>query len=217
MPRVSTRRLLSVIYLPPLGVLAALVAVGLAYRLDASELTRDVASIAGVDPLVGFLSSLGIVVWSGTVGVCFFAAGLLRARSAGSTEIEHRRFLASAGALSAYLLIDDLFLVHDHLATTHLGIPETMVYALIGIAVASHVLRFRRVIERNAPVLFLFSCAFLTGSVAVDVVLERWLWRLDHWSYIVEDGAKWLGITGWFGYHATVAARLVSAATRAAD
>jgi hypothetical protein len=46
---------------------------GLLIGIDISVLTRDLAAIAGVNPLSGFLSSLGILLWWTSASVWLFA------------------------------------------------------------------------------------------------------------------------------------------------
>jgi hypothetical protein len=84
-------------------------------------MTRDIAAIAKIHPLSGFLSNLGILLWCAAASICSFAAMTLR-------KIKPRDifwFLLSSAVLSAYLMFDDLFQFHEELAPTYLGLNET--------------------------------------------------------------------------------------------
>jgi hypothetical protein len=157
------------------------------------DMTRDLAAIAGIHPLSGFLSSLGILLWWTSATVWLFTAFLRRIRH-GSAGVG---FLVYSGLLSAYLGLDDLFLFHEYLAPTYLKVPEKVVYGLLAAATAFYLWRYRRAIQTSDGVLLLLALAFLSSSVLVDAVLEPWLWSLKDWTYFLEDGLKWLGICFW--------------------
>src|SRR5690606_34084030 len=217
--RTRRSRVLALVFLPPCAVLAALLVFGLVHEVDPSAMTRDIASVANVHPLSGVLSNLGVLLWSMTAGICLFAASLVHRSPRTASGVRspvgatgETRFLVSAGLLSTYLMLDDFFLAHEVLLPEHLGIPESWVCAGILLWATVHVLVFRRIGLRHSPWLLACSVAFLGLSIAVDLVLEPWLWRLRKWIYFVEDGAKWLGIATWFAYHARLAFRCVRSA-----
>lgn len=159
-------------------------------------MTRDVAAIAGIHPLSGILSSVGILFWWTSATIWFFAAFLRRVFQ-GTSGVG---FLIYSGLLSAYLGLDDLFQFHEYLAPTYLEVSEGAVYGLLVFATAFYLWRYRRSFQRPDGVLLLIALAFLSGSVVVDVALEPWLWRLKDWTLFIEDGLKWLGICFWTAF-----------------
>jgi hypothetical protein len=168
-------------------------------------LTRDATAVGEVHPLTGFLSSLGILLWGASATLCLFTAFALRAGI--TTEVF--RFLLASGLLAAFLLFDDLFLVHEALAPRYLGMDERLVYAAIVFAAASYALRFRRVIARLGSVTFPIAVVLLASSLFMDVALGEPLdGVLGQWLYFVEDGAKWLGIVSWCAFCADACLRL---------
>lgn len=177
----------------PLAIVAA---VSVHFGVKIPDMTRDVAAIANIHPLSGFLSSFGILLWWASASIWFFAAGIHRVRQ--SSELYG--FAISAALLSTYLAIDDLFQFHELLAPTYLGVPEGAVYGVLGLAMASYLLVYRRLLLRPDGLLLLLALGFLAGSVVIDGVLERWMWRIGHWTYFVEDGMKWLGVVSWCSY-----------------
>jgi len=154
--------------------LAAAAGASLVLRIDVSVLTRDPTSIAGIHPLSGVLSSLGILLWWTSASIWLFSAGVLREASASL----HADFALWSGALSAVIGFDDLFLFHDGIAPYRLGVPEQAVYVALGLVVALYVVMYRSIIMRGANPLLLVALALLSSSVAVDVVLET---RLARW------------------------------------
>ena len=196
MNTISARRLFITI-LPAVSILAAITAVCLIYRVDMSRITRDVTSIAKIHPLSGVLSNLGILLWCATASICLFAA--LTLRDVKSKEIFW--FLLSSALLSMYLLFDDFFLFHDALALMYLGLNEKVVIAVLGVAVSTYLIAFRRVILRTDYDFLLLALGLLASSVIIDMFQdEQWMLQLGQWSFFFEDGAKWLGIASWCSY-----------------
>jgi hypothetical protein len=177
----------------PAAALLALVAAG-GLVVPVGTLTRDVAAIARVPLFTGVLSSLGILLWCATAAVCLFAA-----RAADPGRIVARRFLASAGAITLYLLLDDQFQIHEVVAPRLFGIGETVVFAVLGAAVAVHLLRFLRLIALTQWRWLALALVLLAVSVVADLVTGRWL--ASEWAFFIEDGFKWLGIVCWCRYH----------------
>lgn len=167
--------------------------------IGVQDMTRDVAAIAHIHPLLGALSSVGILLWCSAASIWFFSASIHRKlRDFGAA-----RFCVASGALSAYFAFDDLFQFHEYLAPTYLGLPEPGVYVLLAVVMAAYLWIFRRQWPRADAILLLLALCFLGGSVSIDVLLDRWLWRLDDWKYLIEDGLKWFGILSWLGFCVT--------------
>jgi len=156
--------------------------------------------VGGTHPLTGMLSSLGALLWCASSAMCLFAAWSLWHRQPRTIS----RFLLSAGLVSAYLLIDDFFMLHESVAGSRsLGVSEKAVFAVLGLAILGHLFWFRRIILVSNPWLLVLALGMLGASVITDMMQERLLhWGM--WRSVLEDGFKWLGISGWFGYHAMV-------------
>lgn len=181
--------LTAVLAVIPLVVVAG---VRIAAGIGINDMTRDVAAIAGIHPLAGALSSLGILVWWTSASIWLFTAALiLRLRNGADVG-----FVLCSGLWSAYFAFDDLFQFHEHLAPTYLKVPEKAVYGVLASGIALYLWRFRRCLWKPDGMLMLLALAFLSSCVVVDA-LERWLWRLGDWTYLVEDGLKWMGICFW--------------------
>jgi hypothetical protein len=201
----SARRLACILG-PAVAVLVACAAAGMLTGVSMATLTRDPSSIADVHPLAGFLSTLGTLVWCATAAICAFAAATLPP----PVDRTAARFLLSSGLVTSLLLGDDLFQFHEYLADRYFGLDEhTALGGIAGIA-ALHLLAFRRFLLASHTPLLLLALGFLSASVVFDTVLYDYLWRLDHWQYLLEDGLKWLGIVCWSGYHVGTARRLLA-------
>lgn len=180
-----------------LGILPIML-VGLAsswLSIEVRILTQDATALAKVHPLAGVLSSLGILVWWSSASLWLFCAGVHRREG----EERLARFCLSSALLSGYLALDDLFQIHESLAPVYLGIPEGAVYGLLGLAVVAYLLSFRDLLLNLRGLLLLGALGLLAASVGVDRI-EHWLWRLGHWTYLLEDGLKWMGIVSWCAF-----------------
>lgn len=174
-------------------------AAGLWLGVEIPELTRDPTAVAGVGPLTGGLSSIGVLLWAASAAIWLFSAWLLRERGSPADA----RFALGTGLFTAYLVLDDLFLLHEELAPRHLGIDEDVFVGLLVVLASVYLILFRRRVFRRDALLLHFAFALFAGSLFLDAVLEPRYWPDGNWVYLVEDGLKWLGIACWAGYCVT--------------
>lgn len=197
MKRISRVQILFT-FLPSMSMLAMVAAAKIFLHKSIGSLTRDPIASAGMHPLTGVLSNLGIILWAAAASVCLFSTILLRKLKPHTVNW----FLFCSALLSAYLLFDDFFQFHETLAGMYLGVNEKLVLAVLGVSVMLYVYIFRKVILRTQWEMLLLAVSFLVISAATDAVLEPLvLWRLGDWNYILEDGPKWLGIACWCSYY----------------
>lgn len=195
MATISRRMLLMIVgaaVIPLVGIAVARILL----PIKLPDMTRDVAAIAGIHPLSGILSSMSILFWW-TSGTIWLFAAFLRRVCLGTPGVG---LMVYSGLLSTYLGLDDLFQFHEYLAPTYLKVSEPVVYCLLAFAVVFYLYRYRRPLQRPDGVLLLVALALLSSSVVVDVALKPWLWRLKDWSFLVEDGLKWLGLCFWTAF-----------------
>ena len=177
--------------------------------IPVEDLLRDPLAVAQLSSqcchsYYGALSSLGVLLWSGTAAVCLFA-GLLLLNSQGPSEAA--RFLGSAGLFSGFLAADDLFLLHDHVLPNY-GVPEVAMYGLYGLLCIGYLLRFRVIIASQDMLAFLLAGGFLATSIFVDQVIHS----DASIRILVEDGSKLFGIGFWAAFHVAAAFGLCLAA-----
>lgn len=180
---------LYLLQLPVLVLLVAVVVAAVVADVPMSAFTRDPAAISGINPFNGLLAQLGNILWSATVAVLFFSGFLLRRRGAANAPVG---FCFYFGSLTALLLLDDMFLLHERVLPGALAVPEVLVYAFYGALLAIGVWRWQRLLRTGAPLLFGLACGFFALSIVVDVFGEGL-----PGMYLVEDGAKLLGIFNW--------------------
>jgi len=167
--------------------------------------TRDPAAIHVANLLLGALSNLGAVLWSAAASIALFAAALLR----GAHASELRAYLAYAGLLTAWLLLDDLYMLHERVLPDMLGVPQRLVFAIYVALTIALFVRFRRIVATTDHRLLALAITCFAVSIASDQGPGSWhRWP---WLAFIEDGAKLLGIASWLAYFVSTAARAVRA------
>jgi hypothetical protein len=166
----------------------------------ASLFTRDPAAIYESDPFYGALSSLGVVLWAAAASIALFTAGLLPRTP---RERELSGFLFSAGTFTCWLLLDDLFMFHEHVIPDALGIPQTAIILAYGAIVAALLVRYRAALALTDHRPLVLALGFFAASVLIDQGPGGW----HEWSglVVVEDGAKLFGIVSWLVFFAATA------------
>jgi hypothetical protein len=153
--------------------------------------------------LVGAFSNLGVLLWWTTVVVTGFTWLLLR-RDGKSSDV--KKMLGATALLSAYLAMDDLFLLHDYVFPESLHVPEGLVMGATLLAAAAFFWRFRDVFLRSSDrLVLLVALLFLCASLAVDASPG------EFGKGTLEDAFKFVGIATWLTYFATVSASLLQA------
>lgn len=155
-----------------------------------AKLLSDPAAALHTNPLLGFVSNIGILGWCAGATVALFAAWLLhRARQAP----EAARFHVGAGLFTALLMADDFFLIHDALAPRYLHLPQNVVYALYCALFALFVVRCRHALLARNPALFAAAVALLGLMAGLDALLPGY----SPLASLVMSGSKFLGIFTW--------------------
>lgn len=192
---------------------ATLLIAGAAFQpwIDPADLFRDPLAVAELKGTAcckvydGAISSLGIIGWMSSAAVCLFVATFfasLRDRPQGSVL-----FFLYAGLFTAFLGFDDLFLVHENVLPAF-GVPEPVTYGAYAAIGVGYLATSWRLILANRFVLFGGAIALLATSVVID-----WFLHSDNvWRLIMEDGAKFVGISMWLAFHVDAAWNLLTRA-----
>lgn len=187
---------LMLVFIPAIIILVAIEMISQIYQVPIKKLTSDPALIANIPPLYGVLSNLGIVLWCGAIFSSALAAMVLR--SIGKKQLY--LFLLYSSLLSAYLMLDDLFQFHENLSSV-IGLNQKVVYIFLGAAVITYIIYFRKTLFQTNIILLVIAIAFLSLSVLADTIVYKiYGSQLGDWLYLIEDGAKWLGIVFWSYY-----------------
>ncbi|MCF6211861.1 MAG: hypothetical protein L3K24_14560 [Gammaproteobacteria bacterium] len=198
-------RQLLVTFIPAIFILLIAAIISMLFNIDMSLITRDVTAIGKMHPLSGVLSSLGIILWCVAASICFFSAMVI----GNIKQINSFWFLLNSAFLSTYLMIDDLFLLHENLFPIYLGVNEKMVLVILGSVVFYYIATYRYLILNTKYSVLLLAMIFLSISVFVDIIVGSWLYSIGHWIFFIEDGFKWLGIVSWCSYYVHTSLQII--------
>jgi hypothetical protein len=195
-------RTLALIVGSGLLLVGACLLIGLANGFSLNELSRDPLATAGLHPLTGAQSTLGVLIWWSAASICTATWAVLRHTEVSTTLV---RFFLWSGLVTAMLALDDQFQFHDKLAHESFGLRERYVIAAYGVVLGAYFLAFRRVIVRREPLLIGLAVAFAVLSVAGDLVSQQFVEAGEPAGpgevlNFAEDTLKLLAIVSWSAY-----------------
>ncbi|MEM6711876.1 MAG: hypothetical protein AAF590_06290 [Pseudomonadota bacterium] len=147
----------------------------------------------------GFMSMLGIKMWTMTAAVCLFSALMLFLTNLSPALM---RFATFAGLLTGWLALDDAFLIHENILPA-LGVPQNAVLVTYGLLGLGYLWMARRYLKSIEGVFFLGAGMGFVVSVAIDVIIHS----VETNAIVAEDGAKFFGIWCWMIFNGAVLAR----------
>ena len=186
-------KLIAVLFIPAAVIIAIVIYISNRSGYPIAFYTRDPSSISATDPFFGFLSNVGVILWSSTVAVCLFSCSFLR--RLGILK-DHVRFFLLFGVLTSMLLFDDLFQFHEEIFPALFHVSKNFVFLIYGVAVVAILARTQRVILRTEYLLLVISFGFFGASMGMHLISDE----IIPLHYLYEDGAKFLGIVAWMGY-----------------
>lgn len=163
------------------------------YDISFAYFARDPAITLYGHPLTGALSHIGILIWCATVAICLFCAAVHRRYG----RPGFARFMVYSALLTALLMLDDLFMLHEYILPLSLGVPQNGVYGAYLVLVIVYVLGFRRTLLTLEYSIFLMACGWLGLSLLTDLLLAQ-----SELQFFLEDGLKLMGIATWLLFFA---------------
>lgn len=189
------------IFIPTVVFLALLFFIGKINDISFSYFSRDAIQTlwhepnASVEFYIGFLSNIGITFWCFTAAILFFSSKITRILDKPKTISQ---FFFFSGLLTLFMLIDDLFMLHDVIMPYYLNISEKLFYLFYGSSVIALLFFFRGFILKTDYILFLLAFGFMASSVITDILAAFGINISE--IYLFEDGFKFMGIISWFVY-----------------
>ncbi|MDK2979752.1 MAG: hypothetical protein PWQ55_99 [Chloroflexota bacterium] len=171
------------------------------YALPIEYLLEDPASLLGYNQFIGFLTPIGVVVLAAGIGAVLLAASM---NKEGWDETQRRilRSLYFLAAVSLFLLLDDLFLLHERVFTGLFRVGEHTIfltYVLLFVLFAA--IHHKAIL--NGPTLFLVLAFLLFGvSLASDFVTDKVSFGAATTSTLkmLEEAGKLGGYLFWTAY-----------------
>ncbi len=171
--------------------LAAVVMAMVFFSIPAPLLFRDLAAVSSQHPFVGGVSMLGLLAWAASSAIWLNAA-----LYAGKYDIADKKSYAAASLLTAYLAIDDAFMLHEQIIPQVTHVSEKLVLLTIAVAALTFIILARTMLLRT-PIIFIFSVLMLPLSMVIDALPVQRLFEYKDMALILEDVTKWVGIIGW--------------------
>lgn len=164
------------------------------HQIPFKKITGDPALTFGSNPLVGFVSNIGVLLWCMTASICLFSSFILWFEN----QPKESKFLGFSGLITGILLVDDFFMIHDYIFYS-LGLHQYVMYSIYLVIFATYFMYFKAKILSSANLLLLiFAFIFLGGSLGMDILIKS-----EGIAYFFEDALKFLGITSWFLFFTT--------------
>ena len=172
--------------------------------LNANLLFGDPAKATKSPFYLGAFSVLGLLLWTASALLCAIGARL-------ATGEALRGFLLGGAAITGLLLLDDWWMLHDHVGPVLLALPQKAFFALYAALVGFWMLRHWRTVLRETPAVYL---AAALGLGAVSVFIDT---RVAHSNAatVAEDNFKLLAILSWTFYFARITVDLIAERTEA--
>lgn len=189
LPQRPLLRVLLVAVLPALLMYVLALLLSAAAGIRPQLVIRDLAQTCDTALGVGFLSSVGYLLWISAAAIALFGA------LSGAVDVRGRvyQLLLSGGVFSLLLCLDDMLLLHDRY------IGSGFLYSLYAVFALLILLRFRSQVQTLGGGSFLLAVVLLGLSVIIDQLQE--LIPVDYSTLqLFEEGAKFLGIATWLAF-----------------
>jgi hypothetical protein len=169
-----------------------------------SYFTRDVVALGDLPFFAGLISQIGGMLWSVALGICLFTLILLNGQK---RNVAAKKFLLGAVILTAILLMDDIFLVHEDIGPDYLHVGEKTIVITYFLITLYFLFTNRNEILMSDYLILGLALAMFGISIFLDAAdLDDY----DRYSFIfteqfqifLEDGFKFAGITTWLLYFA---------------
>ena len=140
--------------------------------LPVEYLLEDPSSLLGYDQFIGFLTPIGVVVLAIGIGAVLLSASVKN----GNLEPEERQVLNALiflAGVSLFLLLDDLFLLHERVFTSWFQAGERRIFLAYGLIFLLLAYVYRKGLL-SGPIIFLIISMLLFGvSIASDVLTDK--------------------------------------------
>jgi hypothetical protein len=207
----SSQPLLPTLLFIHFPLLVLLLLLGWQTWIPIEALTRDPLAILDKPFYLGALSSIGILFWCASAAFCLFSFLVLKQRRQGRDFANF--FLASSG-ITLFLLLDDLFLIHEQIFPIYLNLSENLVLGGHVVILLSYLICFRKIILRTEFLILLAALGFFALSILADldmIALPPTSVR-EGIEALLEDGLKLLGIATWCTYFARAGLEQINSA-----
>ncbi len=197
--------ILLIIYLITFLSLLAGILASTVKGVSLDTLTIDPTAVLNGSFYIGAFSNIGVMLWSGSIALCFFAA--YRLSLIPSMRFQYF-FMIGSGLVSLMLGIDDLFLVHEYVFPHYFAIPKNAVFLTYANLIFIYLLYFRKAILNTDYIILCLAFCFM-GLAAVSKIFQLPIPK----DSFLEDSLKLFGIVSWFAYYFRTTNEMISRTT----
>ncbi|KAA0234954.1 MAG: hypothetical protein JJLCMIEE_01304 [Acidimicrobiales bacterium] len=175
------------------GVGALVLVVVVLVDVPTRHLLEDGTAVANVPWYVGAVSQVGLVGWALAASVALFAASVL------AVIAEERQFVGfflAGGLLTVWLMVDDMFRLHEDVLADAVNVDERVTQAMYAAILALWIVTQRHVILRTRPYVFVTAFFWFALSLLLDISGDG----SGSLGLLLEDGTKLLGILTWAAF-----------------
>ena len=152
----------------------------------------DLAIFTNESIYLGFLSQIGLFLWSASAAICFYSAHLLQNKRKNNC---YSTFFRLLGAFTSLILFDDAFCVHEVVMPLN-GVSEDNVYVFYLVIIFCILFTQIERIKSSNLTLLLTTVLLLAASQVIDAFAF-----VDSNPYIDwEELLKFGGIISWLSY-----------------
>jgi hypothetical protein len=169
--------------------------------LPIEDLLEDPASLLGFDQFIGFLTPIGVVVLAMGIGAVLLLASV---KNGDMTAEERRVFnaLVFLAGVSLFLLLDDLFMLHERVFTGLFKIGERSIFMAYGVIFVTLAYIHRNGLLSGPIVFLVFSILLFGASIGSDVLTDKVSLSAGLTSSLkmLEEGGKFGGYLFWTAF-----------------
>jgi hypothetical protein len=200
--------ILLVVYVPFTLLLVVLLVLYLTIGVPMSIYFDDTSAVFKYGSLNGLISNIGIFLLASAASVFVFSYFFMKDRDYDRNVLS---FLMSFGIITAILMIDDWFLIHEMVGDLLAGIflvsedvGELLTFIIYAGIFVYFTIRYRKIICQTEYFLFTSAIVLLGISLAID--LNSFIFPLEEgtiWFKIFavgEEVVKFFAIINWFTY-----------------
>ena len=140
------------------------------YSLPMEDLLEDPASVYGYSQFAGFITFVGVVILATGIGAVILALSFISFKTVEKKEIVAVALLA---LINLFLILDDLFLLHERIFTGLFQVGERRIFLAYLICFCIFVAIFRKQVLSGPTIFFIIAMLLFGLSLATDILSDK--------------------------------------------
>ena len=172
--------------------------ISFAYSIAVESLLEDPASQFGYNQFIGFTTYMGVLVLAAGIG----SVMLLLAVRPSFPEKKGYAAIIGLALITLFLILDDLFLLHERVFTGWLHVRERSIFAIYLLSFSVFMLFFRKQLFGQNAIFLLIAVSLFGISLATDLLSDKVALSAGMTSSLkmIEESCKLGGYLFWTGF-----------------